>query len=110
MLFAAYKQFCEDTTVEKKRAIEEANEQIDVLKADMEKYIPTATKQIDVLKADMEKYIATATKLSKKIVEHEEGISVGWALHGSCARHHQDRCELPRRCHHGRTSRHCWSS
>jgi hypothetical protein len=24
--FAAYKQFCDDTTVEKKRAIEEANE------------------------------------------------------------------------------------
>ena len=55
---AAYKQFCDDTTVEKKRAIEEANE------------------QIDVLKADIEKYTATAAKLSKEIAEHEEDISV----------------------------------
>jgi len=56
--FAAYKQFCDDTTVEKKRAIDEANE------------------QIDVLKADIEKYTATAAKLSKEIAEHEEDISV----------------------------------
>jgi antitoxin component HigA of HigAB toxin-antitoxin module len=56
--FAAYKQFCDDTTVEKKRAIEEANE------------------QIDVLKADIEKYTATAAKLTKEIAEHEEDISV----------------------------------
>merc|ERR1719293_574126 len=56
--FAAYKQFCDDTTVEKKRAITEANE------------------QIDVLKADIEKYTATAAKLSKEIAEHEEDISV----------------------------------
>merc|ERR1719471_229846 len=56
--FAAYKQFCDDTTVEKKRAIEEANE------------------QIEVLKADIEKYTATAAKLSKEIAEHEEDISV----------------------------------
>ena len=32
--FAAYKQFCDDTTVEKKRAIEEATEKIDIEKAD----------------------------------------------------------------------------
>jgi len=56
--FAAFKQFCDDTTVEKKRAIAEANE------------------QIDVLKADIEKYTATAAKLSKEIAEHEEDISV----------------------------------
>merc|ERR1719476_1103956 len=55
---AAYKQFCDDTTVEKKRAIEEANE------------------QIEILKADIEKYTATAAKLSKEIAEHEEDISV----------------------------------
>ncbi len=42
------------------------------------------------------------TKFSKEIAEHEEDISVAWALHGSCAQHHQDRCELQRRCHHGR--------
>jgi len=34
--FAAYKQFCDDTTVEKKRAIAEANEKIEILKADIE--------------------------------------------------------------------------
>jgi len=56
--FAAYKQFCDDTTVEKKRAIDEANE------------------QIDVLKADIEKYTATAAKLTKEIAEHDEDISV----------------------------------
>merc|ERR1719163_1872736 len=56
--FAAYKQFCEDTTVEKKRAIEEANE------------------KIEVLKADIEKYIADAAQLKKEIAAHEEDISV----------------------------------
>jgi histone H3/H4 len=56
--FAAYKQFCDDTTVEKKRAIDEANE------------------QIEVLKADIEKYTATAAKLTKEIAEHDEDISV----------------------------------
>jgi hypothetical protein len=32
--FAAYKQFCDDTAVETARAIKEAEEQIEVLKAD----------------------------------------------------------------------------
>jgi len=35
--FAAYKQFCDDTTTEKTRAIKEAEEKIEVLKADIEK-------------------------------------------------------------------------
>merc|ERR1719236_196583 len=56
--FAAYKQFCDDTTVEKKRAISEADE------------------KIDMLKADIEKYTATAAKLTKEIAEHDEDISV----------------------------------
>jgi len=56
--FAAFKQFCDDTTVEKKHAIEEAN------------------GKIDMLKADIEKYIATAAKLTKEIAEHDEDISV----------------------------------
>jgi len=33
--FAAYKQFCDDTTVEKQRAIKEANEMIEMLQADI---------------------------------------------------------------------------
>merc|ERR1740138_1641707 len=56
--FAAYKQFCDDTTVEKTRAIEEANE------------------QIDILKADIEKYTSDAAQLTKEIAAHEEDISV----------------------------------
>jgi len=55
--FAAYKQFCDDTTVEKKRDIEEAN------------------SQIGVLSADIEKFTATAGKLTKEIARHEQEIS-----------------------------------
>jgi len=56
--FASYKQFCDDTTVEKQRAIKEANE------------------QIDTLKADIQKYTADAAKLTKEIAELDEDISV----------------------------------
>jgi len=56
--FAAFKQFCDDTTVEKKRAIAEANE------------------MIEVLKADIQKYAADAARLSKEIAEHEADIAV----------------------------------
>jgi hypothetical protein len=56
--FAAYKQFCDDTTVEKKRAIAEANE------------------HIDILKADISKYTADAAQLTKEIAGHDEDISV----------------------------------
>merc|ERR1719231_1176258 len=56
--FAAYKQFCDDTTVEKKRAIEEAEE------------------MIEILKADIQKYAADAEQLAKEIAEHEEDIAV----------------------------------
>jgi len=55
--FAAYKQFCDDTSAEKKSAIEEANE------------------RIDVLKADIEKYVATVAKLTKEIAEHDADIA-----------------------------------
>jgi chromosome segregation ATPase len=56
--FAAYKQFCDDTTVEKKRAISEANE------------------RIEVLKADIQKDTADASRLSKEIAELDEDISI----------------------------------
>jgi len=56
--FAAYKQFCEDTSVEKTRAIEEANE------------------QIGTLKADIQKNTAKAAKLTKEIAELDEDISI----------------------------------
>merc|ERR1719498_949987 len=56
--FASYKQFCDDTTVEKKRAIEEANE------------------RIEVLKADIQKFTADAALLTKEIAGLDEDISV----------------------------------
>merc|ERR1719183_2071353 len=56
--FAAYKQFCDDTTVEKKRAIAEANE------------------RIEVLKADIQKDTADAARLTKEIAELDEDISI----------------------------------
>jgi len=56
--FAAYKQFCDDTSVEKKRSIAEAEE------------------TIEVLKADIEKYTADAAALTEKIAKLDEDISV----------------------------------
>merc|ERR1719387_2236921 len=56
--FAAYKQFCDDTSTEKKRAIAEADE------------------QIDTLKADIQKYTADAALLTKEIAELDEDISI----------------------------------
>merc|ERR1719399_1569538 len=55
--FAAYKQFCDDTTVEKTRAIKEANE------------------MIEILQADIQKYEADAARLAKEIAKHDEDIS-----------------------------------
>jgi len=54
--FAAYKQFCDDTSTEKKRYITEAQETIEVLKADIEKAIADAdelTKKIAALDEDL---------------------------------------------------------
>merc|ERR1719379_2528882 len=56
--FAAYKQFCDDTSVEKTRAIAEAAE------------------TIEVLQADIRKYTADAATLTKEIAGHDEDISV----------------------------------
>merc|ERR1719238_871452 len=56
--FAAYKQFCDDTSAEKKRAIAEAEE------------------TIEMLKADIQKYAADVEQLAKEIAEHEADIAV----------------------------------
>jgi len=56
--FASYKQFCDDTSVEKTRAIKEADE------------------RIDVLKADIQSYTAKAAKLTKEIAGLDEDIAV----------------------------------
>merc|ERR1719330_1137286 len=54
--FAAYKQFCDDTATEKKRAMAEAAETIEVLQADIAKYISDVaqlTKEIAGHDADL---------------------------------------------------------
>merc|ERR1719253_1584363 len=56
--FAAYKQFCDDTTTEKTRAIAEAEE------------------TIAVLKADIQKFSANAARLTKEIAGLDEDISI----------------------------------
>merc|ERR1719502_2086944 len=56
--FAAYKQFCDDTSVEKKRAISEAEE------------------KIEVLKADIQKFASNAAQLGKEIAGLDEDISI----------------------------------
>ena len=56
--FAAYKQFCDTTSAQKAQAITEAAE------------------KIELLKAEIEKYMATAEKLGKEIAALDEDISV----------------------------------
>merc|ERR1719473_64929 len=55
--FAEYKQFCDDTAVEKQRSVKEANE------------------QLEMLAADIQKFQAEAADLSKEIAAHDEDIS-----------------------------------
>jgi len=56
--YAAFKQWCDDTQRQKQTAIEEANE------------------KIEVLKADIQKFTTDAEMMAKEIAEHEEDISV----------------------------------
>jgi len=56
--FAAYKQWCDDTSREKTTAISEANE------------------MIEVLKADIEGFTADAEELAKQIADAEEDVTV----------------------------------
>jgi len=56
--FAAYKQFCDDTSVEKTRSIKEA------------------TESIDMLKADIQKATADAAALGKEIASLDQDVSV----------------------------------
>jgi DNA repair exonuclease SbcCD ATPase subunit len=56
--FAAYKQFCDDTTANKQKAIEEAN------------------ALIEELKADIFQYATEAEELGKQIAQHDEDIAV----------------------------------
>merc|ERR1719158_1562327 len=56
--FAAYKQFCDDTSTEKKRAIEQA------------------TESLEMLKADIAKATADAAQFGKEIAGLDEDVSV----------------------------------
>merc|ERR1719171_1693808 len=94
--FAAYKQFCDDTTAQKQKSIKDANEQIDVLKADIQKFnsdAATLTEQIAGDQADIStwegdskastkvreienaEYLATHKDYSESITALEEGIA-----------------------------------
>merc|ERR1712083_328786 len=56
--YAAYKQFCDDTSAEKKRSVEEA------------------TEKMFTLKANIMKYTAHAAKLTKEIAELDEDVAI----------------------------------
>jgi len=56
--FASYKQFCDDTAVEKKRSVKQAGQ------------------QIDMLKADIAKAVADVAQLGKEIAGLDEDVSV----------------------------------
>jgi len=64
--FAAYKQFCDDTSVGKKRAIAEADE------------------KLEILKADIEKYTDDAAKLTKEIADHDDDLAAWTGDKKSC--------------------------
>lgn len=66
--FAAYKQFCEDTTADKKRAIEEADSRIELLKADIEKHTQHAArlaKEIESHDGDIEAWTGDLNAATK---------------------------------------------
>jgi len=74
--FAAYKQYCDDTSNEKKNMIAEANEQMEILAADIQKYDADAEKlghEIDELDHDLagiEADMKEATKI--RAMEHAD--------------------------------------
>merc|ERR1719197_1502398 len=76
--FAAFKQWCDDTGNEKKNGIAEANEQMEILAADMQKYEADAEKlghEIDELDHDLagiEEDMKEATKIRE--MEHADFI------------------------------------
>jgi chromosome segregation ATPase len=77
--FASYKQFCDDTTVEKNRDIKESNQMIDVLKADIEKYEADAAKlarEIAVHDADITTWEGDFKAANKvREIEHEDYVT-----------------------------------
>merc|ERR1719486_340370 len=74
--FAAYKQFCDDTSNEKKNAIAEASEMMEVLAADMQKYEADAERlghEIDELDHDLAHYASEKkAAIKNRKLEHED--------------------------------------
>jgi len=77
--FAAYKQFCDDTSVEKHRDIKEANQMIEVLKADIQKYEADAAKlarEIAVHDGDITTWEGDHKAANKvREIEHEDYVT-----------------------------------
>jgi len=74
--FAAYKQWCDDSSNEKKNDIAEANEQIDILHADAEKYEADAERlghEISELDEDLAHYASEIKAAVKaRAMEHAD--------------------------------------
>ena len=70
--FAAYKQFCDDATTEKTRLIKEAEEKIEVLKADIEKNAANVDRLAKEM-ADLEEDIATQDADMKAATDVRKG-------------------------------------
>jgi len=74
--FASYKQWCDDTTVEKQTAIKTANQQLEMLLADIQKYqtdAETLTEEIAKLDEDVsvwsgDQKAATKVREMKKLI------------------------------------------
>merc|ERR1719487_2644775 len=76
--FAAYKQFCDDTATEKKRAIAEAEEMMEMLSADIQKYESDAAQlAAEIVELDAElSVIAGDMDASTKVREMEHDAYV----------------------------------
>jgi len=76
--FAAYKQFCDDTTVEVTRSIAEANEKMDKLQSDIQKYEEDAARlgiEIEGHDEDLSAWQGDAKASSSvRTIEHQDYV------------------------------------
>jgi len=84
--FAAYKQFCEDTSAEKKSNIEDAEGQIETLQADIQKAESDAAMLAKEI-AELDDEIATAQK------DKAEAIAIRESEKGDFGKKHKDLSE-----------------
>merc|ERR1719272_2540757 len=72
--YAAYKQWCDSITVEKQKAIKDANQQIEMLEADIQKY-EAESKLLTAEIAKLDENVATASgdqKAATRVRETEK--------------------------------------